>query len=171
MPETTTPRLTESEVSKIEARLKVWDETHRGYPASWQVVSDLVRDWRALQARIETLTTDWCECGHSRDKHQFFNDHDECYECDQASPDLCCEWRPAPRPNENAALREQLARAESEVRGVLEALGPDVVHAHPGGGDEDIFGSLAISVLKLQKERDRLRGRDAALTGDMLGGL
>lgn len=74
----------------------------------------LIRDRRALQARIEALTTDWCECGHARDKHGFFSDHDECYECDQASEDLCCEWRPAPRPNENTALREQLAEVTKE---------------------------------------------------------
>lgn len=107
MTEPTTSQLTEEAVREIEAR------------AGAGMTSDilaLVRDWRAMRARIETLTTEWCECGHARDKHQFFSDHDECYECDQASDDLCCEWRPAPRPNENATLREQLAEQRETIK-------------------------------------------------------
>lgn len=108
-----TEPLTEDTVQAIEAMVSRHHPDLR-YPNFRRQLAAVIQDWRALRARIEALTTDWCECGHSRDKHQFFSDHDECYECDQASPDLCSEWRPAPRANENAVLREQLATAEKE---------------------------------------------------------
>lgn len=109
-----TEPLTEDTVQTIEAMVSRHHPDLR-YPNYRRQLAAIIQDWRALRARIEALTTDWCECGHSRDKHQFFSDHDECYECDQASPDLCCEWRPAPRANENAALREQLAEARAAL--------------------------------------------------------
>lgn len=52
---------------------------------------------RALRQQITELTAEWCECGHAKTQHGFFSDHDECYECDQMSDDLCCHWRPANR--------------------------------------------------------------------------
>lgn len=69
---------------------------------------------RGLRAEIAKLTTQWCQCGHAKDRHSFFSDHDECYECDQASPDLCCEWRPAPRANEYDDLQSQLDQVTKE---------------------------------------------------------
>lgn len=83
-----TELLDENAIDEIEAR------AHAGMTSD---ISALCQAVRAARARIAELTTRWCKCGHAKDKHNFFSDHDECYECDQASPDLCCEWRPAPK--------------------------------------------------------------------------
>lgn len=56
--------------------------------------SDHERIVKELEARIAALTASWCMCGHLKTSHGFFDDHDECYQCDHASEDLCCEWRP-----------------------------------------------------------------------------
>lgn len=62
---------------------------------------------------------------------------------------------------ENAALREQLARAEQEIRGILDALGEDAIHSRPDGGEEDIYESLAISVVTLQSRARAAKAFDA----------
>lgn len=77
----------------------------------------LCRTVKHLRERVQLLDSRWCECGHTKDKHGFFSDHDECYECDQESPDLCCEWRPVARPDTQLEhLQSQLEqlRAENE---------------------------------------------------------
>lgn len=79
---------------------------------------------RALRQQITELTAEWCECGHAKTQHGFFSDHDECYECDQMSDDLCCEWRPKPRvTNTYTALREQLAHAIGALKDVRRIVG------------------------------------------------
>lgn len=90
------------------------------YPHQRKYIDTLCHEWRALRAEIAKLTTRWCECGHAKDKHGFFSDHDECYECDQASPDLCCEWRPAPRPNEADMNHDATAMRSACVEKVRE---------------------------------------------------
>jgi hypothetical protein len=110
-----TPILDDDAVVEIEF-------VNKGYRTDWRYpnqrarINTLCRDWQTLRREIARLTTQWCECGHVKDRHGFFSDHDECYECDQASPDLCCEWRPAPRPNEHDALcaTVRALRAENE---------------------------------------------------------
>lgn len=81
-------------------------------------------------------------------------------------PQKWMQWCDHQVLEENEVLREQLAEAQSEIRGVLDALGDNAVHSHPDGGPEDIYESLAISVARLQSqlaqvtsERDGLKER------------
>lgn len=99
------PILDDDAVAEIEARHQLAASAFQPYKEVSDSLSDipaLCQTVRVLRAEIARLTTQWCQCGHAKDQHGFFSDHDECYECDQASPDLCCEWRPAPRATENA---------------------------------------------------------------------
>lgn len=54
--------------------------------------------------------------------------------------------------------REELERAEREVNGVLESLPNEArIRVREGGGLEDIYASLAISVTRIESERQSLK--------------
>lgn len=47
-------------------------------------------------------------------------------------------------------LRTKLELAKTEVKAILDMI-PNAVHVREGGGDEDIFASLSVSVANLQR--------------------
>lgn len=156
-----TGQLTESDVAKIEER--DWflsaESLEKQVALTITERDALVRDWRSLTEQL-TVATDLCnvtteslkksEAQNAALREQLAQTQQELADA-KTDEEYDC--------NRIKELNARLAQAESEVRSVLDVLGEDVVHAHPEGGKEDIYGSLAITVIKLQKERDELRGK------------
>ena len=123
--------------------------------------SDLYRAGVEAQKR-SMLAETLCNCGHARRVHSFFEDHDECYECEGDEP--CCEFVAALIParamsNPQRRIRlDLMTPAELSIRNAMLAV--EEVGAHQ---------LLTDAVNLLQQARDKVadyvdsKGEDDAI--------
>lgn len=65
------------------------------------IIESLMAQLEAAKQEIARLTATWCVCGHVREHHDFYDDHDECNQCpSDGPPHSCTEFRPEPEPRE-----------------------------------------------------------------------